>query len=129
MNNQEILDEDQINNGKEVINKRTKKPLRTSIFYLVSMLMISRGHLYFEYLKPLFNPPFSFYINSAIQEIILCFVVSSILEFFRFLVRKLKKKDHTIIKLIDPFWFQITEGAFAIWIIMTVVKLIVFMAA
>lgn len=125
MNNQEILDEDQINNSKEVIDKRTNNLGKKTLIYGIIMLLGTLGLMYFKYRNTLLNFDFTFYPTMVIGIIILCITVSFVLEFFRFVVRKLKRKNPDKLTLLDPFWFQIMEGAFAIWIFFAVSKSII----
>lgn len=124
MKNQEILDDDQLNNGKKVIDKRTEKPCQRAFIYSIIMLIIGYGIAFFEYRNTLLDTNFSFYFTLSTTVIFLCTVVSFILESFWFLVRKFKNKKSGVITLIDPFWFQIIEGTFAIWILFSLLKII-----
>jgi len=126
MKNSEILDDDLLNNGKKVIDKRTKNLSKRTIIYLIIMLLGSYIIFYLEYRNSLIPLSFFYYKEMTITRIVVCFILSFILESFRFSVRKLKSKNSDILTLVDPFWFQIIEGAFAIWILDTVIKLISF---
>jgi len=124
MKNQEILDDELLNNGKEVIDKRTQKPAQRTLIYFTIMLIVGCGMAFIEFKETLFPTGFSFYFGVAISVILISLFISFILEFFRFLIRKFKSKKSETVTLTDPFWFQIIEGAFAIWILLTVLKAI-----
>ncbi|MGK0363673.1 MAG: hypothetical protein ACI85O_000726 [Saprospiraceae bacterium] len=124
MKNQEILDDDQLNDGKEVIDKRTHQKILKALIYFSIMLIISFGLIYSQLRDTPLNQGLTEFIILAIGIIIVFIIVSFILEFFRFLIRKFKSKKSDVITLVDPFWFQIIEGAFAIWILFTVIKII-----
>ena len=124
MNNQEILDEDQIKDSKEIIDKRTQNLTARTLIYLIIMLLGSYAVFYFKFKDTLIPVSLYYYKEMTLYRIIGCFILSFVLEFFRFLVRKFKRKKPDMIILIDPFWFQIIEGAFAIWILDTIIKII-----
>lgn len=124
MKNQEILDDEQLNNGKEIIDKRTKNLTKNTVTYLIITAIGSLAIFYFEFKDTLLPLNFSSYKEMTIYRIIGCLLLSLILESFRFLRRKFKNKESNALTLIDPFWFQVIEGAFAIWILDTIIKII-----
>lgn len=124
MKNQEILDEDEVNNRKKAIDKRTKKPIQRAAIYSAIMIIVGYGFMCFEYQDTLLNTDFSFYMTLNLSAIFFCFVISFILESFWFLIRKFRRKKADIITLVDPFWFQIIESAFSIWILFSALYVI-----
>jgi hypothetical protein len=119
MKNQEILDEDLLDNSKKVIDKRTEKPIQRTAIYSAIMIIVGYGLMCFEYRDTLLKADFSFYMTLSFSIIFFCFVISFVLESFWFLFRKFGRKKDDIITLVDPFWFQIIESAFSIWILFT----------
>ena len=129
MKNNEILDDEQFNNGREVIDKRTEMPIQKATIYSAIMIIVGYGLICFEYRDTLLNTNFSFYMTLSFSVIFFCFVISFILESFWFLFRKFKRKKDNIITLLNPFWFQIIESTFSIWILFTafyVIRQVVF---
>jgi len=60
-------------------------------------------------------------IISSIVFICSCLSLSLILEGFRFYWRANKARKEGVRKIFDPFWFQVLEGGFGIWIIVIVI--------
>ncbi len=124
MRNQEILDDDQIDSGKKVIDKRTKNLVQRTFIYLTIMILIQSGLVYLQYKDFLSIQDISFCGSVVIAKISGFIIVGFIIELIRFAVRKFKNKQVDVITLIDPFWFQTIESAFSIWILLKVSKAI-----
>jgi hypothetical protein len=117
----EILDDDfnkpdEIGEGQLTSNIN----IRAVVYFIV---MIFTGSAYCWHTLPKQAEEKFFF--SAFVFILQCVFLSLILEIFRFYIRKRKFKKTGIKINYDPFWFQVIEGGFAIWILFSVYKLIV----
>jgi len=128
MEKHETLD-DQFDEKRENLNKKTQSIVLKTIIYFIIMLSFDFVLVYFKYNKISVEPDLLLYTTTVIIGIGTCIVISSILELFRFTRRKRKKKQLDTAILTDPFWFQVIEGAFALWILFTVVNIIMLVLA
>jgi hypothetical protein len=117
----EILDEDEILEGKEVIDKRVKNPSKIAIIDLVLMFSLNCIFAYLDlrYLDyTIENPSINLCLFDATMFTMIFLFLSFILESGRFILRELRtnkgKKDAI---LLNPFWLQVIEGAWGMTII------------
>lgn len=121
MKNQEILDDDQVNNSKEIIDKRTKNLHQKAVIYSVIMILVGYRLMCFEYSVPFRNPDSSFYMLWSVTIIFYCFMISFVLVSFWFLIRKFMRRKDDHVTLFDPYWFQIIKVSFVVWILLFIV--------
>lgn len=119
----EILDEDYTQSAEIIQKALTPKIGLRSVIYFT--IMVIGG---FPYYWTMLDDPQSYsypilFIGTLIIIAMCCFL-SFILELFRLLSRK-RKARKTGKKIIqDPFWFQVLEGGFGIWIMFAVLYIV-----
>ncbi len=111
---QEPLDQDWTK--KEKNNTRlTRHPVRKAIFYLCLMLL---GQLGAEYW---FTRTWSIYtIRAVLEGVFIPLLISTLLEAFRWWRHRRREALKQAPLPRDPFWFQLIEGAMAIWLLFLV---------
>lgn len=93
-------------------DKRTTYPVFRAIGYLALMLL---GEVAFEYW---FTRQLSSYsLRPILAGFFFPVLISTILELLRCLLRRFKQRKEGVWLNNDPLWFQIIEGAMAIWIL------------
>ncbi|MBR9920016.1 MAG: hypothetical protein GYB31_04195 [Bacteroidetes bacterium] len=100
-------------------SERQKALVKKSVVYFVVMGIA--GSL-LHTLQTGINFPYSF--AGAIGFIGVCMFLSVLLELVRSFFRKRKEKKTEEVKAVDPFWFQVVEGGFALWILFAVLSLL-----
>lgn len=108
----EILDDNSLDTFND---KRTKNIKQRSWIYLLIMIIGGSIYIYFAILK-MFIP--YLLIITSFGYILTAIVISIILESFRHLMRKRKERKAVVKSKYDPFWYQVLEGGFAIWILL-----------
>lgn len=113
----DILDDELISEEKTSKAEITSNKNRKAAIYIGIMMF---GGMIFHY----FTIPrwgFLTMIVDAISIITIPFLISIVVETIRYLlhIREEKKKGHKIDR--DPFWFQLIENTFAIWILTGIV--------
>jgi len=117
----EILDEEFTNQGKESSIKLSENRVRKTVLYFAIMLAGGFAYQYYQ-LGGIFISVW-WMLSQELSTIFWAMFISLVLEGFRYWIhrRKEKKAKKSIPR--DPFWFQIIEGGFAIWILFSAVKL------
>ena len=113
------LDEE-LTQGQTLSSKLTRRPVLRAIIYL---LLMAAGQVGIEYWL---TRVLSFYsLQIVLRQLAIPLLISLGLEVFRWGLHRWqeKKADHEIPR--DPFWFQVLEGAFAIWLLIEVLPAIV----
>lgn len=98
----------------------TRDPIKKTLIYTV--VMLCGGMLVYAYLYR--TTELLFLLFCALGLMIICAFISLILEAIRLFMRKRKERRTGIKVLSDPFWFEVLEGSFSIWILLTVVVLL-----
>ena len=123
-NSSEIIDKDFVATEPRI----TTNTRFRAIIYLVIMLAVGVGFIYYKYKFRTLDPD---YFKAAFSDssifIFQALILSLILETFRCFFRKRKFKKTGIISKADPFWFQVIEGAFALWIVLIVILVLITM--
>lgn len=64
-------------------------------------------------------PPSAFSLGiTGVTYSVMALLMSTILEIFRYFIRQRRERKAEIKTRYDPFWFQVLEGGFAIWLLM-----------
>lgn len=102
--------------------KAEQKDLSTQMYTKAALYIgiMVLGEIIFYFL--LGRSIFPIYLTVGLS---ICYALSLslILEFIRYGLHKWKEKRKDIIIKRDPFWFQVVEGAFSIWLLFLVVTL------
>ena len=107
---QPILDDDY--SEKEVINKALTQNIRTRVI-LYFVIMLAGGSIL---LGLRFFAPYLFVFSFLMS--LLAILLSLVLEAIRYSFRKRRERKSGIKEIRDPFWFEVLEGGFSIWILM-----------
>jgi len=106
---QPILDDDYTE--EEVVNKNLTRNIPTRVIIYLAIMMVGGSIvLGFKIFMP-YLIVFAFAIT--VQAIIL----SLVLETIRYFFRKRKEEKTGVREIRDPFWFEVLEGGFSIWLL------------
>lgn len=116
----EILDEEEVLKGKEVIDKRVTNPLKVAIIYLATIFFGTFTFVFIIYLFDTLSKSsiLNRCIEYSIMSVVIFLVTSLFVETLKLINRKFisTKYKNTILHL-NPFWFQVIEGSFGMAII------------
>ena len=117
----EILDDDfRKENLEDSPTLSTHLKTKTAVYFLV---MLAGNFAYdFYQLGGIFLSIW-WMLGQAFEQIFGLIFISLVLEIVRYFFHKRKEKKAGRTLLRDPFWFQIMEGAFAIWLLFSLVKI------
>jgi len=118
-NEPQILDDSNLKTIKIDSENLTKNLAARVVIYTLIMLIAS-SFFYATQLPHSDIKEILFVIATSFILIIMCLFVSVILEGVRYYLRQRKTRKTGIRKTVDPFWFQVIEGAFGLWILLFV---------
>jgi len=121
----EILDSDLNKSNLSGQEELTSKIYLRSVIYF--NIMAIGGCAYYWGLPQYSHVSIYALLCGSIIFIFQGLVISLILEVFRFFRRKHKFKKRGIKLNVDPFWFQVVEGGFGIWILFMAVQIVFYL--
>ena len=116
----------------EIIKRETyvtSNKVFQAIAYCAIMILGGSGFIFYRFgFVDLDSVNIKIALSDSAVYIVQALVLSFILEIFRFFLRKRKSRRTGIISKNDPFWFQVIEGAFALWIILIIILVLLIIA-
>ena len=109
---QPILDDDYTE--QEVVEKELTQNIRARVVIYLAIMMIGGSvilglKMYMPYLMAI-----------ALAIMLQAIFLSLVLETIRYFFRKRKERKTRIKKIRDPFWFEVLEGGFSIWLLIMI---------
>lgn len=121
--NDQILD-DEFHPHKEPGKEELTSNVNTrALIYLVIMIIPGFLYHYIGLSNDQGNNLLIILLSVSVVFPLQCIFLSFILEIFRYFMRKRKFRKTGIKVYYDPFWFQVLEGGFGIWILLSVLVL------